>query len=68
MRKFFLVLLALARSLPLLAAEKRALMGTGTLVNRPGSTPLRNSVILTNREMIKAWTDSRLLLHQVVAI
>jgi len=52
MRKAILILLTLALSVPLLAAEKKALVG-GTLINGLGSTPLRNSVILIDGETIE---------------
>jgi imidazolonepropionase-like amidohydrolase len=52
MKKLTLFLALLLLSTPLAAAEKKALVG-GTLINGLGSTPLRNSVILVDGEMIE---------------
>jgi len=52
MRKTILFLILLSISLPLAAGEKKALVG-GTLINGLGSTPLHDSVILVDGEMIE---------------
>ena len=52
MKKLFLLLMLLTMSLPALAVGKKALVG-GTLINGLGSTPLRNSVVLVDGELIE---------------
>lgn len=53
MKNALVVLISLCLTVPLAAAEKKALVG-GTLINGLGSTPLRNSVILIEGERIQA--------------
>jgi imidazolonepropionase-like amidohydrolase len=52
MKKLFFLFVLLAFSLPAPAAGKKALVG-GTLINGLGSTPLRNSVVLVDGELIE---------------
>ena len=52
MKKLFLLLILLPFSLPVVAAGKKALVG-GTLINGLGSTPLRNSVVLVDGDLIE---------------
>jgi hypothetical protein len=52
MKKLFFLLMLLAFSLPATAAGKKALVG-GTLINGLGSTPLHNSVVLVDGELIE---------------
>jgi imidazolonepropionase-like amidohydrolase len=52
MKKAVLLLILLILSMPLAAGDKKALVG-GTLINGLGSTPIRNSVILVDGEVIE---------------
>ena len=52
MKKLFFLIILLTVSLPVVAAGKKALVG-GTLINGLGSTPLRNSVVLVDGELIE---------------
>jgi len=52
MKKLFLLFILATFSLPAVAAGKKALVG-GTLINGLGSTPLRNSVVLVDGDLIE---------------